>query len=382
MITLLEEPHNETPSIHYIISNYFDKTSHIKLDLDPLYQREIVWLENKQIDLIDSLMKNYPIQSIIINNDTQNNIHICMDGKQRLTSIKKFYNNEIYWINNEEHDIHVYFSKIKKNDKNARIMSSEEKNRFLQRQLQLTKYKNLPYEIQAEIFHRIQKGEYIHYSDLIVSYFKNKEICKEFKKGELKIFKKITLYENQRIAFILEKDYFRMFIINCIHFIKNPWTICHKNTHRLFIEKLTQPEVRDILKDLFNILSVTQILNNIHLPKDHNILIPIIFISNKYKKIKIYKLEESINTIKDKYKNEFNMNEDMSTLTNKLIHLKNDFTHLLGNINIKFNLDKKTIKELHEIMKKIYIPEVSKFQKKPLKVKRLMLYHANFGLDI
>ena len=130
MITLLEEPHNETPSIHYIISNYFDKKSHIKLDLDPLYQREIVWTENKQIDLIDSLMKNYPIQSIIINNDTQNNIHICMDGKQRLTSIKKFYNNEIYWINNEEHDINVYFSKIKKNDKNARKMSSEEKNRF------------------------------------------------------------------------------------------------------------------------------------------------------------------------------------------------------------------------------------------------------------
>ena len=58
MSVIEDPPLHENLNIHYIISNYFLQNSLIKLDINPLYQREIVWDENKQRDLIDSLMKN------------------------------------------------------------------------------------------------------------------------------------------------------------------------------------------------------------------------------------------------------------------------------------------------------------------------------------
>lgn len=383
MSVIEDPPLHENLNIHYIISNYFQPNSLIKLDVNPLYQREIVWTSSKQGDLIDSLMKNYPIQSILINNDTINRLHICMDGKQRLTSINKFFNNEIYWINSNEHNIHVYFNNVDKKDKYSRIMNDEEKDNFLNRTLTIVKYKNLKYETQAEIFHRIQKGEYIHYSDLLISYFKKKEICQEFINGETKIFNLLERITNDNLSFILEKDYFRVFIINCICFMKNPWKVFHKNKHISFIQEFKQPEVRDILKDLFDIINIFELIKSIKLPKDYNLLIPIIFIANKYYKINYNKLELFINKIIKEYSNKFNLNDNNEDDLNEiLIKLRNSVVHELGTNNIESELKKKTKTELHELMKSKYITEISKYNTLDKKIKRLNKYHSNFGLKI
>jgi hypothetical protein len=87
-----------------------------RIDVDPEYQREVVWtgkctregcyqtalmsrLADRMTGLINSLMENFYIPPIILNKKTrtgQSNeqehepIHVCVDGKQRLSSVRAF----------------------------------------------------------------------------------------------------------------------------------------------------------------------------------------------------------------------------------------------------------------------------------------------------
>lgn len=70
-----------------------------KYDLDPPYQRNSVWSEEKQSFLIDSIIKNIPIPPIFlhqkIDDVTGKTVYSVIDGKQRLESIFKFIKGEI-----------------------------------------------------------------------------------------------------------------------------------------------------------------------------------------------------------------------------------------------------------------------------------------------
>lgn len=67
------------------------------IDLDPPYQRGFVWNEERQIGVIDSLFQGYYVPGLIFNRRVETifgNIRketlVCIDGKQRLTSVKRF----------------------------------------------------------------------------------------------------------------------------------------------------------------------------------------------------------------------------------------------------------------------------------------------------
>ncbi|KAI0245516.1 hypothetical protein BJV78DRAFT_1262495, partial [Lactifluus subvellereus] len=63
------------------------------IDLDPHYQRDVVWSEIRQIGLIDSVFRNFyisPIISAVSQSPDGTERRVCIDGKQRLTSIQKF----------------------------------------------------------------------------------------------------------------------------------------------------------------------------------------------------------------------------------------------------------------------------------------------------
>lgn len=72
------------------------------MKLDPEYQRDVVWDEARSSGLIASVLQGYFIPPIIFNVNTEIDIgahgmsrterhyRICVDGKQRLTSIGKF----------------------------------------------------------------------------------------------------------------------------------------------------------------------------------------------------------------------------------------------------------------------------------------------------
>lgn len=82
------------------ISAFYELFELNKYDFSPAYQRSSeVWGGEQQSFLIDSIMKNFPIPAIFLNTrinpETGKSTYEIIDGKQRLTSIVKFIENEI-----------------------------------------------------------------------------------------------------------------------------------------------------------------------------------------------------------------------------------------------------------------------------------------------
>lgn len=79
------------------ISWFWDLYTRKRLDLDPPYQRRSVWNQEFKNYFIDTVLLNYPVPSIFLHEDiTPNGIatYNVVDGKQRLTAIFEFVNNE------------------------------------------------------------------------------------------------------------------------------------------------------------------------------------------------------------------------------------------------------------------------------------------------
>jgi len=81
------------------ISTFWENHLLNKYDFEPQYQRKSIWSDEKQSYLIDSIMKNFPMPPIflrqIIDIGTGKSKYEVIDGKQRLTSIIRFIQNEI-----------------------------------------------------------------------------------------------------------------------------------------------------------------------------------------------------------------------------------------------------------------------------------------------
>lgn len=82
------------------ISEFYENETLGKYNYDVKYQRRSdAWSIEKQSFLIDSIMKNYPIPPIFlhakVDSETGKTVYDVIDGKQRLTTIIKFINDEI-----------------------------------------------------------------------------------------------------------------------------------------------------------------------------------------------------------------------------------------------------------------------------------------------
>jgi hypothetical protein len=80
-----------------------------KFNLEPEYQRKSVWSDEQQSLLIDSILKNIPIPPIFLREhiDKKGKTSFeVIDGKQRLTSIFKFIDNEISTIDDDTDPLH------------------------------------------------------------------------------------------------------------------------------------------------------------------------------------------------------------------------------------------------------------------------------------
>jgi hypothetical protein len=58
---------------------------------------DVVWPESKMIHLIDSIFRNFYIPPIIfaVQKAEEGDVRVCVDGKQRLTSIQKFFDGQV-----------------------------------------------------------------------------------------------------------------------------------------------------------------------------------------------------------------------------------------------------------------------------------------------
>lgn len=70
---------------------------HFGCDLNPPYQRDFVWDKQAQEELLDSIFNNVDIGRIVLlkNDYISDILYEVLDGKQRLTTLLMFYNDEI-----------------------------------------------------------------------------------------------------------------------------------------------------------------------------------------------------------------------------------------------------------------------------------------------
>jgi hypothetical protein len=88
---------------------YTDYTQRKRLIITPEYQRDFIWPVRKQRLLIQSILQGFPIPIIFLFRDLNKINSEVLDGKQRITTIFKFVDNELTLTDSEECDISKFF---------------------------------------------------------------------------------------------------------------------------------------------------------------------------------------------------------------------------------------------------------------------------------
>lgn len=220
-----------------------------KIILNPNYQRNIVWMVDDMSNFIDSVLIGIVPNSIIFNIDKKQN-KICIDGKQRLTSLKKFKENKIPYItHNNDLITHTYYNKIPNKSRqieniNYKTLSVNDRNKFNQMRLNIIEYQDLSYEDQTDIFNRIQHGKVLTTGEKITAFFSSDKISQYFEKFAEK--KENIL--NKYFPNVLRKEHYPH-IIDILYMInKNTFTkptVRYREAYIKLLDKL--PKLKDNL---------------------------------------------------------------------------------------------------------------------------------------
>jgi hypothetical protein len=153
------------------------------IDINPPYQRELVWESNTQSHFINSIHKNIQPNNIILNMDGETGKQTCLDGKQRVTSICNYMDNKIPLIllNGDEYEHIFYKEKPKKYKLECRVMSQKERLHFDNFKVRTVTYTGLTYTEQIDIFNRIQHGKELTMGEKIGALLEDIEDCKFLK---------------------------------------------------------------------------------------------------------------------------------------------------------------------------------------------------------
>ena len=141
------------------VDTIIKETSNGGINLNAAYQREVIWDPKKMGGFINSVLKGIVPNNLIFSTQKVGDDMeiVCVDGKQRMTSLIMFKNNEIstkldgdknlYWFDEipEEYD----------GDEGCKVLSKPDRFTFLNRNIPLVQYNNLDYVDQIDIFRRI-----------------------------------------------------------------------------------------------------------------------------------------------------------------------------------------------------------------------------------
>lgn len=163
----------ETQTVSTLITRLENKEDE-KIILDPQYQRNIVWKVNDMCYFLNSIYCGIIPSNILFNVDANGN-YVCMDGKQRLTSLLLFKQNKIFITANiDDNNIYIYYNTIPEKfvtNESYRIMTPLERNKFNQTPIPVITYTDLSYSDQTDVFHRIQHGKVLSAGEILLSLF-------------------------------------------------------------------------------------------------------------------------------------------------------------------------------------------------------------------
>ncbi|PUU74802.1 hypothetical protein B9Z19DRAFT_1132544 [Tuber borchii] len=132
------------------------------LDINPSYQRDVVWTFERMSKLIQSILANFYVPPIIFNvikfieNGERRYKRVCIDGKQRLTSIRKFVDGEIPVLDGRGQK--WFFVDVGAGKTPKRVLPATIKARFLQTEILCVEYDSLGPEQEEDLFSRVQLG--------------------------------------------------------------------------------------------------------------------------------------------------------------------------------------------------------------------------------
>ena len=167
------------------ISTLFNCMRKGSIDVEPSYQREIVWSHSMQEKLIETLLEGFPMPSInfVENNDPSLPKYECMDGKNRLKSIEKYMKGEIS------------VGGIRFDDR-----TDDEKEDFRSINVQVCIFKQLSYDQRREYFRRIQEGKSLQQTEIVWS-FEDRPLIIELRKVRKSHLNNISqLWETDRYS--------------------------------------------------------------------------------------------------------------------------------------------------------------------------------------
>ncbi|CAE6414956.1 unnamed protein product [Rhizoctonia solani] len=177
------------------------------IKLDPEYQRDVVWSDSKQSKLIDSILRNYyipPVSRLIVlclvqkpptpvsfdrlfsvscgfhplvqwaltpelgisSDKNGNQTRVCIDGKQRLTSIYRFLEGH---IPHKDGNISYYFQQADPS-KHCRLLPDNLKRQFRNKTMICVEYRDLNGAAERDIFQRVQLGMALTTGETFQSY--------------------------------------------------------------------------------------------------------------------------------------------------------------------------------------------------------------------
>ncbi|KAF9530836.1 hypothetical protein CPB83DRAFT_892460 [Crepidotus variabilis] len=162
----------------YNAYSLYEKILSGHIDLNPEYQRDVVWNDAKQSSLINSLYHNFHIPQILFSvyQDEYGMVkYVCIDGKQRLTSIFRFFHGEIpFKANSSSSDGSAPGNKkewFRKDPgvKGRKLLGEVYQNKFKNTQIACVEYSGLGSQHEREMFQRVQLGVSLGPADRLVA---------------------------------------------------------------------------------------------------------------------------------------------------------------------------------------------------------------------
>jgi len=132
-----------------------------QLDLNPDFQRGIVWSNKSQTLFVDSLIKQLPIPSLCISLDINTQKRLVIDGLQRISTIVKFLNEDEDWRLSKIEDVDERISGKKRSEIQEKSKDLYEifENATIPVTILRCDYNNKVHmEYLFQIFHRLNSG--------------------------------------------------------------------------------------------------------------------------------------------------------------------------------------------------------------------------------
>ncbi|KAI8975860.1 hypothetical protein BD414DRAFT_580593 [Trametes punicea] len=142
-----------TQQLHTLIHEGF-------IDLNPPYQRDVVWPEPKQIKVLDSIWRNYyvpPVVFAVYHDEDGEEVRCCVDGKQRLTSIQKFFDGQIPYKHWKTGKSWWYTCASSQRGKRLEVPQKWKRD-FATKTITCVEYHHLSKTLERDIFQRVQLG--------------------------------------------------------------------------------------------------------------------------------------------------------------------------------------------------------------------------------